>query len=299
MGAGALGVTLSDFDGDHGLDPASGILRGGHIRMTSGGEAPISSFGRIPPGEVKSNWGSEWKKAALQWHDRVATITCEAEHLAYRHNFVDLDPTYTDKFGDPLLRLTLDWTDHERRQAAMASKVQQSLAKAMGGRVGGSVRGVGAHYYVTDYQSTHVQGGAIMGTSPGKQRGEPVVPALAYAEPVGGRRLGVSAECVGQSHADGDGDGVPRGGRADRPLPEAARGAGMKRREFITLPAKAWAAFSCTRWRASRCACRRSRARCAFRFASSRPQRRAWWSPPANGSFPATRAARAPPKPAW
>ncbi len=166
MGAGALGFTISDFDGDHGLDPAWGILRGGAIRITSGGEGPISAFGKIPAGEVKSNWGSEWKKAALQWHDRVATITCEGEHLAYRHNFVDLDPTYTDKFGDPLLRLTLEWTDHERRQAAMASKVQQSLAKAMGGGVGGSARGVGAHYNVTDYQSTHVQGGAIMGASP-------------------------------------------------------------------------------------------------------------------------------------
>jgi gluconate 2-dehydrogenase alpha chain len=166
MGAGAMGITLGDLDGDHGLDPEWGILRGGAIRITSGGEGPIAAFGKIPPGEVRSNWGSEWKKAALKWHDRVGTITCESEHLAYRQNFVDLDPTYTDKFGDALLRLTLDWTDHERRQAAVALKVQQSLAKAMGGRVGGGVRGIGAHYNVTDYQSTHVQGGAIMGTSP-------------------------------------------------------------------------------------------------------------------------------------
>ncbi|HXB73908.1 MAG TPA: GMC family oxidoreductase [Candidatus Acidoferrales bacterium] len=167
MGAGGLGVTVSDLDGDRGSDPASGVLRGGSTRINSTGEGPISSFGRIPPGEVQRNWGSDWKKAALQWHDKVATITCEAEHLAYRQNFVDLDPAYTDKFGDPLLRLTLDWTDHERRQSAVAAKVQQSIGKAMGGRIGGTVRGVGAHYSVTDYQSTHIQGGAIMGTSPG------------------------------------------------------------------------------------------------------------------------------------
>lgn len=166
MGAGGLGFTLSDVDGDRGSDPASGTLRGGVIRVTSGGEGPISSFGRIPPGEVRGNWGSEWKKAALRWHDRAGTITCEAEHLAYRHNFVDLDPTYTDKFGDPLLRLTLDWTDHERRQAAQAAKVQQAIGKAMGGTVGGTVRGLGARYSVTEYQSTHIQGGAIMGASP-------------------------------------------------------------------------------------------------------------------------------------
>src|ERR1700722_17629647 len=34
--------------------------------------------------------------------------------------------------GDPLLRLTLDWTDHERREAAMLAKVELSIAKAMG-----------------------------------------------------------------------------------------------------------------------------------------------------------------------
>jgi gluconate 2-dehydrogenase alpha chain len=166
MGAGGLGATLADFDGDFGLDPSFGILRGGHIRIASGGEAPIASFGRIPPGETEANWGSAWKKAALKWWDRSASITSEAEHLAYRQNYIDLDPTYTDKFGDPLARLTLDWTDHERRQAAMTAKVQESIAKAMGATVGNPARRVGAHYSAVEYQSSHVSGGAIAGTSP-------------------------------------------------------------------------------------------------------------------------------------
>ena len=166
MGAGGLGVTMADFDGDFGLDPAFGILRGGQIRISSGGEAPISSFGRIPPGETDSTWGSAWKKAALKWWDHAASITSETEHLAYRQNYIDLDPNYTDQFGDPLARLTLDWTDHERRQAAMTEKVQESLAKAMGARAGNPARRVGAHYSVVEYQSSHVSGGAIAGTSP-------------------------------------------------------------------------------------------------------------------------------------
>lgn len=166
MGAGGLGMSLGDFDGDRGLDPSLGVLRGGCIRVGSGGELPISSFGRIPPGEAKSDWGSEWKKASLKWHGKVASIGCEAEHLAYRQNHMDLDPTYTDKFGDPLLRMTLDWTSHERRQTEAIAKVQESLAKAMGGRLGGPSRRVGARYSVINYQSSHVQGGAIMGTSP-------------------------------------------------------------------------------------------------------------------------------------
>ena len=92
MGAGGLGIGISDFDGKQGLGAYPGVLRGGNIRLMSTGEGPINGFGAIPPGEVDSDWGSHWKKAALRWHDRVASISSEAEHVAYRQNYLDLDP---------------------------------------------------------------------------------------------------------------------------------------------------------------------------------------------------------------
>ena len=178
-----------------------GVLRGGNIRLMSTGEGPIAGFGAIPPGEAKSDWGAEWKKAALDWHDRAAAISSEAEHLAYRQNYVDLDPTYTDKYGDPLIRLTLDWTEHERAQGAMVTKVQARIAKAMDGRAAPPNSRLLERYTITQYQSTHVNGGAIMGTRAGYQRGESVAAALARAEPVGGGRIGLPAEWLGKPHA--------------------------------------------------------------------------------------------------
>jgi gluconate 2-dehydrogenase alpha chain len=166
MGAGGLGIGISDFDGKEGLDASPGVLRGGNIRLMSTGEGPIASFGMIPPGETPSDWGSDFKKAALAWHDRVASISTEAEHMAYRQNFLDLDPTYTDKHGDPLMRLTLDWTEHERAQGAMLTKVHAQIAKAMNGRAAPPNSRQLERYTVTQYQSTHVNGGAIMGSSP-------------------------------------------------------------------------------------------------------------------------------------
>jgi gluconate 2-dehydrogenase alpha chain len=56
------------------------------------------------------------KAAAVQGYDRRAEVSLVGEHLSWRQNYMDLDPTYTDRFGDPLLRFTLDWTDHEHRQ---------------------------------------------------------------------------------------------------------------------------------------------------------------------------------------
>jgi gluconate 2-dehydrogenase alpha chain len=170
MGTGGLGFAIGEFAGDPlGVEPSAGILRGSEIRGNTNGEGPITSFGKLPPGEQKADWGSEWKKAALKWHDKVAQITCEAAHMAYRHNYIDLEPTYTDKFGDALVRLTLDWTEHERRQKAYLAKTMLSLGRATGAKATSVVHGNNEeHYSVTYYQSTHVQGGAIMGDSPEK-----------------------------------------------------------------------------------------------------------------------------------
>lgn len=169
MGSGSLGSGIGEFAGDPlGTDPSDGILRGSELRVVTGGGLPISSFGEPPPGEVGSDWGSKWKKASVRWYDRLGQISCEAAHLAYRQNYMDLDPTYTDKFGDPLLRFTLDWTPHELRQKEFLAEKMILVGKAMGATVGRTVHSAAAepHYSVTYYQSTHVQGGVIMGPSP-------------------------------------------------------------------------------------------------------------------------------------
>jgi gluconate 2-dehydrogenase alpha chain len=165
MGSGALGQMIADFDGDHALTGSEGIVRGGTISMGSSGSRPITSFGAFPAGAAKSNWGSEWKAASLEWRDRSSGVGFTGEHLAYRHNFMDLDPTYTDKMGDPLLRFTLDWTDHEFQQRQYAVGIQTKIAQAMGVKYD-VARVSKQKYNVISYQTTHIQGGAIMGASP-------------------------------------------------------------------------------------------------------------------------------------
>ncbi|HKD04811.1 MAG TPA: GMC family oxidoreductase [Bryobacteraceae bacterium] len=165
MGAGALAMMISDFDGDHGLTGDEGIVRGGTFKMASSGGRPITAFGTMPAGTVRSEWGSDWKAASLAWVDRSSVITFTGEHLAYRQNYMDLDPRYKDKMGDPLIRFTLDWTEHEHRQRAFAAGVQTKLARAMGVRFDEPRLGP-TKYSVVTYQSTHIQGGAVMGTSP-------------------------------------------------------------------------------------------------------------------------------------
>jgi gluconate 2-dehydrogenase alpha chain len=155
-------MRISDFDGDRALTGGEGLLRMGILAANSFGNRPIASFDVMPPGSARKNWGAEWKSAALQWRDRNAAISLSGEHLSYRQNFMDLDPTYTDKYGDPLLRFTLDWTEHEYRQRAFAKEIARKIAAAMGATAEETPPDR-SKYNVINYQTTHIQGGAIMG----------------------------------------------------------------------------------------------------------------------------------------
>lgn len=181
MTAGSVGVGVSDFDGDLEEEVPEGILRGGIIqRGADPTYGPIGSFGQIPPGMAARNWGSEWKKAAIKYWDHIGPgASVRADTFPYRQNYMDLDPTYTDKWGDPLLRFTMDYTEYEQRQMAWGARVsaqftekiaEVSKAKIVnrgpgaGGR-GGTTGGF-RHYNGASYNTTHIQGGAIMGSSP-------------------------------------------------------------------------------------------------------------------------------------
>ena len=164
MGSGASGVCINDFDGD--LFDHSGLpfLRGGHLQAMSMGYRPIANFGVLPP-SVKAGWGSDWKKAALEYYDRTGSIVFTGEHLAYKGNYMDLDPTYKDRFGDPLLRFTINWGENERKMAEFVTPKAAELARAMGAKEVSSFPGL-KNYDANRYQTTHIQGGTIMGSSP-------------------------------------------------------------------------------------------------------------------------------------
>jgi gluconate 2-dehydrogenase alpha chain len=119
----------------------------------------------VVPKSVKATWGSEWKGAALYYYDRTGNVLFSGEHLAYRGNYMDLDPAYKDHFGDPLLRLTLDWRDNERRMAEFGAARAMEIVRAMGAKEVTPFPGLRS-FDATRTHSNHTQGGAIMGTSP-------------------------------------------------------------------------------------------------------------------------------------
>jgi gluconate 2-dehydrogenase alpha chain len=164
MGSGSAATLVGDFDGDVFDRGTLPFLRGGTLGARGYGYQPIANFGVVPH-SLKARWGSEWKKSAVHCYDRTGVIGFTGEHLAYKSNFMDLDPAYKDKLGDPLLRLTLDWHDNEKKMADFATTKAVEIARAMNATEITPFSGLRS-YDSTRYQTTHVQGGTIMGSSP-------------------------------------------------------------------------------------------------------------------------------------
>jgi gluconate 2-dehydrogenase alpha chain len=97
------------------------------------------------------------------------SIGSHGSNMAYRDCYLDLDPTYRNRHGQPMLRMTFDWKPNDIRMTQFMRGKIEAIAKSMNPTHWGSgYKSEGAHYDVRPYQTTHNVGGAIMGTDPGR-----------------------------------------------------------------------------------------------------------------------------------
>lgn len=162
MGGGARGTAIDEFNGDNFDHAGVDFFGGAYIAVSSPGAMPIRSL-NVPPGTPR--WGAEWKRAIARYYQRNFTVRMSGGCQSYRQNYLDLDPTYRDANGLPLLRMTFDWGENERKVSAWVTKKAEEIAKAMNpSRM--SAQPTTGHYDIVPYQSTHNIGGAVMGADP-------------------------------------------------------------------------------------------------------------------------------------
>ena len=162
MGAGALGVGIDEFNGDNFDHGGLGFIGGGSILAFTQGVRPIVSH-PVPQGTPK--WGSAWKEAAAHYFNRNFNITSQGGVQSYRGNYLDLDPTYRDRYGLPLLRMTFDFQENEHKMSAYLNDRAKELAGVINPNKM-NVTLLNGKYSIVRYQSTHNTGGAIMGADP-------------------------------------------------------------------------------------------------------------------------------------
>lgn len=165
MGNACVQDALHDFNGDNFDHSDLDFIGGASVTAGGGEREPLTSVGGLPVGEGERNWGRAWKEALRGW-DSVVGIDIQGESLPYRDHRLDLDPTYNDVFGDPLLRITYDFRENDRRLYAYLAERCAEIMERMGPSSMETTDEL-EPYTVAPYQSTHNTGGAIMGTDPG------------------------------------------------------------------------------------------------------------------------------------
>jgi gluconate 2-dehydrogenase alpha chain len=165
VASGSIGMCIDEFNGDNFDHGPLGFVGGGYLGHVQTNGRPIQSV-LVPPGTPA--WGSQWKQAARD--NYLSTLFSgagvHASSYAYRDNHLDLDPTYTDRFGRPLLRMTMDFHENELKMDAYLNERYSEIIARMGAKQVVKVPRKGP-YDITAYQTSHLCGGAIMGTDPG------------------------------------------------------------------------------------------------------------------------------------
>jgi gluconate 2-dehydrogenase alpha chain len=167
MGNGGVSAVIHDFNGDNFDHKDLDFVGGGGISSGGGERNPIGSTGGIT-GANGETWGQAWKDGLRKNWDSAVGVGIQAESLPYDDQFLDLDPTYRDRFGFPLLRVTFDWHQNDYNLIRYLSPKMAEILTKMGAKnVASANKGELTPYSIAPYQSTHTCGGAIMGTDPG------------------------------------------------------------------------------------------------------------------------------------
>ena len=112
IGIGGGGATFDDLNGNQLDNAKAGFIGGGVIWARQPGAGPVRGISTAPG---VPNWGSAWKQGVKDAFRHSFYYEVQGACMSYRANYLDLDPTYRDAFGRPLLRMTFDWNDNEIR----------------------------------------------------------------------------------------------------------------------------------------------------------------------------------------
>jgi len=162
MSAGAASMVVDEFNNDNFDHSGLGFFGGGFIGSSVSGR-PIAQR-RVPAGTPR--WGTAWKQANADWYNHSFGVGTQATCYPHPENFLDLDPDYTDAFGQPLLRVTFDIQENDRRASEFAAAKALEVAHALGATSVGPVVSPQSPYDLRGYQNTHLTGGTPLGTDP-------------------------------------------------------------------------------------------------------------------------------------
>jgi gluconate 2-dehydrogenase alpha chain len=151
-------IAMDDLNGDNFDHAGLGFIRGGMV-FAYNQTLPIGAASALPPDVPK--WGQRFKDWIRTNAQSVGLMYCQVETLPYESNFLDLDPRKADTYGDPVVRVTYDLHDNDKRRGDfIANRLEQILHKM------GSTKTWLVMPAAPVPVNTHAFGGTRMGNDP-------------------------------------------------------------------------------------------------------------------------------------
>ncbi len=160
------GFTIEDFADDNFDHTGLNFIGGNNIRMGGYRGSGPGQLMLFQPGP--QNFGSAYKaslKDAMLEQKMSLRISAAGPSLPTTDFYADLDPSYTDAFGDPQLRMTFDFQPSQNAAADYIAPLAQGILTKMGA-TDVKINKVPPGTRHWDSWSIHIRGGTRLGSEP-------------------------------------------------------------------------------------------------------------------------------------
>ncbi len=130
MGPLNASSVIDDFNGELVPDNEDGVIWGSAITSFTGDVPPLKAAHGLPPDLPR--WGAPLKEWMRENYRRLHSIYAQVSNFPDERFYVDLDPRVKDRFGQPALRMTHSWVEHDIKATEMLIAVKARIAEEMG-----------------------------------------------------------------------------------------------------------------------------------------------------------------------
>lgn len=130
MGPLTAASVVDDFNAELIPDNELGAVWGSAITSWAGDIQPIEGAHNMPPDAPR--WGAGFKEWMRDNYRKLHSIYAQTPTMPSEQFYVDLDPTVRDPWGQPALRMTHDWTDHDVAAVEVILRIKRKIAREMG-----------------------------------------------------------------------------------------------------------------------------------------------------------------------
>ncbi|HSK12075.1 MAG TPA: GMC family oxidoreductase, partial [Phnomibacter sp.] len=153
--------------------------RGYHIEYWGGMSMPAYGFGFgieqmngrfLVKGKQKEagGYGASLKEDLRFFYGAQVGMAGRGEAIAFEHNYCEIDPNTVDKYGIPVLRFNVKWSEHEIKQAKHMKETFREILHQMGAVITWGDDGTAENMYGLEAPGRiiHEAGTARMGNDP-------------------------------------------------------------------------------------------------------------------------------------